>query len=76
MVMVWKFWPKNLGAHHFPDPIGNFGALWWPFWIFEVLEEGMMESKKIFSKRYSGGPNNIGFDLFPDPVGHFELSRL
>ena len=27
----------------FPDPVGHFGAPWWPFWIFEVLIEGMVE---------------------------------
>ena len=32
------------------DPVGHFEAPWWPFWIFEVLIEGMIESKNLFSK--------------------------
>ena len=48
--------PKNLGVHPFPDPIGHFGASWQPFWMFEVLIEGMIESKNLFSKRWSEGP--------------------
>ena len=42
--------PKNLGVNHFPDPFGHFEAPWWPFWIFEVLIEGMIESKNLFSE--------------------------
>ena len=29
--------PKNLGVDTFPDPVGHFGAPWWPFWISRVL---------------------------------------
>ena len=35
--------PQNLGVDPFPDPVGHFGAPWRPFWIFEVLIEGMVE---------------------------------
>ena len=41
---------KNLGVDHFPDPVGHFEAPWQPFWIFEVLIEGMMKSKNLFSE--------------------------
>ena len=41
---------KTLGVHIFQDPIGHFGAPWWPFLIFEVLKEGMIESKNLFSE--------------------------
>ena len=34
--------PKNLGIDHYTDPGGHFGSPWRPFWIFEVLIEGMM----------------------------------
>ena len=42
--------PKNPGVDPFPDPVGHFGAPWWPFWIFEVVIEGMIKSKNLFSK--------------------------
>ena len=32
--------PKNHGVHTFLDPVGHFGAPWWPFGIFVVLIEG------------------------------------
>ena len=35
--------PQNLGVDPFPDPVSHFGAPWQPFWIFEVLIEGMDE---------------------------------
>ena len=35
------------GFNHFPDPVE---AHWWPIWIFEVLIEGMIESKTYFVK--------------------------
>ena len=37
-------------VHPFPDAIGYFGAPWQPFWIFEVLIEGMIESKTYLAK--------------------------
>ena len=37
--------PKNLGEDPFPDPVGHFGAPWWPFWIIDALIEGIIESK-------------------------------
>ena len=40
--------PQNLGVDPFPDPVGHFGAPWRPFWIFEVLIEGMIKSKNLF----------------------------
>ena len=43
---------NNLGLDPFPDPVGHFGAPWQPFWIFEVLLEGMMESKNLFSESF------------------------
>ena len=36
--------PKNLGVYMFPDPVGHFAAPCRPFWIFEVLIEGKIES--------------------------------
>ena len=47
--------PKNQGTaqrikNPFPDPVGLFGAPWRPFWIFEVLIDGMIELKNLFSK--------------------------
>ena len=53
--------PRGTPVHPFPDPVGHFVTPWWPFWIFEVLTEGMIESKNLFSESYSGGPmSNIG----------------
>ena len=46
--------PKNLGVDPFPDPIGHFVAPWRPFWIFEVLKEGMIESKNLSNESCSG----------------------
>ena len=42
--------PKNIGVEHFPDPVCHFEVPLWPFWIFEVLIEGMIESKTYFAK--------------------------
>ena len=42
--------PNNLGVDHLQDLVGHFGAPWRPFWIFEVLIEGMIESKNLFSE--------------------------
>ena len=42
--------PKNLGVDHFPDPGGHFGTPWRPCWIFEVLIEGIIKSKNLFSE--------------------------
>ena len=36
---------KIVDIHLFPDPVGHFGALWWPFSIFEILIEGIIKSK-------------------------------
>ena len=41
-------------------PVGHFGASWQPFWIFEVLIEGMLKSKNIFNKSCSGSPITKG----------------
>ena len=41
---------QNLGVDHFLDNVGHFEAPWWPFWIFEVLIEGVMESKNLYSE--------------------------
>ena len=46
----WLEMANNLGLDPFPDPIGHFGAPWRPFWIFQDLLEGMMESKNLFSE--------------------------
>ena len=54
---------QNPGVNPFPDPVSHFGAPWRPFWIFEVLIEGMIESKIL--ARF------VWFGLFPDTVGHF-----
>ena len=52
---------KNLGVDTFPDLVGHFGAPWQPFWIFEVLKEGVIKSKNLFRESCSGGP--ITYDL-------------
>ena len=52
---------NNLGLDAFPDFVGHFGAPWRPFWIFEVLIEGMIESKNLFGKSWLEGP--ITWDL-------------
>ena len=44
--------PKILGVDHFQDPVGHFEAPWWPFWIFEVLIEGMILLKMTHSGTY------------------------
>ena len=33
-----------------PDPVRHFVATWWPFWIFEVLTEEMVELRNLFYK--------------------------
>ena len=66
--------PKILGVDAFQNLVGNFGAPWRPFWIFEVLIKGTIESK-TYEKKFFRGSNNIGCDLFPDPKGHFGLSK-
>ena len=37
--------PKNIDEDHFPDFVVQFWGLlaWRPFWIFEILIEGMLE---------------------------------
>ena len=47
---------KKLGVNPFPDPVGHFWTPWRAFWIFEVLIEGMIKSKNLFSKSCLGGP--------------------
>ena len=42
--------PKILAVDSFADPVGHFEAPWRPIWIFEVLIEGMIESKTYLSK--------------------------
>ena len=49
-----------MGEEHFPDPVGHFEAPWWPFWIFEVLIEGMIESKNLFSESWLEGTKTKG----------------
>ena len=39
--------PKNLSVHPFPDPVCHFWAPWWPFWMFEALKKGMIESRVV-----------------------------
>ena len=29
--------PKNLGLDPFSDPVGHFGAPWWPFWVLQAV---------------------------------------
>ena len=59
--------PKNLDVHTFPDPIGHFWAPWRPFWIFEVLVEGIIESKNLFSKSWYEG-------LLPQGLTYFQTT--
>ena len=58
--------PQNLGVATIPDTVGLFGAPWHPFWIFEVLIEGMIQ--KTYLAKVIRRSNNL---RFPDPVGHF-----
>ena len=46
-------------------------AILGPFWIFEALTEGMIESKNLLI----GWSDNLRFDLFPDPIGHFWIKQ-
>ena len=32
--------PKNQGLEGFPEPVGHFGAPWWPFLILQVVQCG------------------------------------
>ena len=59
--------PKNLGVDPFPDPGGHFGTRQRPFWIFEVLIEGIIESKNLFSESCSGRPITQGLTYFQTP---------
>ena len=66
--------PNNLGLDPFPDPVGHFGAPWWPFWIFQVFYVSHTRSsqiKKLIKRKWLEMANNLGLDPFPDPVGHF-----
>ena len=56
--------PKNQGLDPFSDPIDHFGAPWWPFMIFEVLIERMIESKHLFSESWSECPITEGLNSF------------
>ena len=58
---------NNLGLDPFPDPVGHFEAPWWPFYIFEVLKEGMIESKNLFSESWSEGPITEGLTYIRTP---------
>ena len=44
-----------VGVDPFPDPVSHFAAPWRPFSIFEVLIEGMIESKNFFSESWPKG---------------------
>ena len=55
---------NNLGLDLFPDPVGHFWAPGRPFWIFEALIEGMMESKNLYSKSWSVYPITLGLTYF------------
>ena len=41
---------QNQMADPFPDPVGHFGTSWQSFGMFEVLKEGIIESKNLFSE--------------------------
>ena len=50
--LLWKTYlikvdrsAKNWKTNPIPDPISHFVAPWRPFWIIEVLIEGMIKSK-------------------------------
>ena len=59
-----------------PNPVGHFLAPRQPFWILQVLIEGINElNKKLFSWKLIWGYNNKWFNLFTDIVIHFGLSR-
>ena len=49
-VLITTIAPPVKLANFIPDPVDHFEAPWWPFWIFEVLIEGMIESKNLFSE--------------------------
>ena len=58
----------NLVFDPFPDLVGPFWGLWWPFWILRpligrtFLIEGVLRSKNLFSEKGS---------KWADPVGNF-----
>ena len=52
--------PKNLGVNPFADTVGNFEAFCRPFWIFEVIIEGMIEFKKCVLQKLIGGSKKLG----------------
>ena len=56
---------KLIRVNPSPDPVSNCFAQWWPFWIFEVLIEGIF--KNIISKSWSEVPINPGLSLFQTP---------
>ena len=60
MLQKLKGRPKNLGIH----PVGHFGGLKRPFFIFEILIEGMIESKNLFGKICSRDPITQGLKYF------------
>ena len=65
--------PKNLRVVPSPDPIGHFGTPWRPFWIFETVIEGMIESKNLFSESLSVGPITYGLFHFHTPSAMLDL---
>ena len=70
----WLEMANNLGFDPFPDPVGHFGAPWWPFWISRPLIGRNTRSariKKLIQRKWLGMANNLGLHPFPDHVGHF-----
>ena len=59
--LLWKTYlikvdrsAKNWKTNPIPDPIRHFVAPWRPFWIIEVLIEGMIKSKTNLAKVVGG----------------------
>ena len=50
--------PKKKEINTFPDPIGHFGAPWWPFWISGHSLTACNAAPPAKSKMAASGPQN------------------
>ena len=48
-LFIWFYFEPRLKIFGCP-PVSHFGAPWWPFWIIEVLIEGIIESKTYLAE--------------------------
>ena len=42
---------NNLGLDPFPDPVGHFGAPWWPFWVLQAVRRCRRWASAPFAAR-------------------------